>query len=588
MAVFRSIYHHGKKLIQPHLNDFQNGIRSIFITLYIIELIVIILMVLLPLEFKHVMGWHSSQKLKLAKELARRKQCFHNQETETDYDHQAALHNNTDSLTDDSNCSIDEHSADAHGSDNTSGHPPAMETSFRLDSSNIRKYVVKKSYGNRIRTRSRGLSSLSDSLLLNSHLHSDPSQSHTANTSSSSPPQPNPQHTDPIPSSPNEETGLQSHSRALYYSTHDKHETDDNLSHVSLVSEKVYSKKTKISRLKQALISIIKSISDFRIIATLISICNLLLGFISLISILPYDARLVLISIDCILSLMGLIPIVFQWLVVLRTMENKDSITHNTSTNTSNNIKILSLFVFMCTLFLFIGYILTVIFVTGYSRVLLARYIMMVVLFLYFITIFPLLVIYGIKVYFRVLRENKEIRFFQFKFTKYLIFESLTYLYFTFYTIYFIVSYPYFLFTFNNIGDRFMTVYPWVITHFFILLSYCNRFYFLSDWFCIKQFYNTLFANAFCGICHRRKKEIHDTSAFYHHGHHETIHAVRKISDASNTSSHQHVFDNHYSTSSFDHHNEESTESNYSHQHKTAHPKHITDQVQEPHAAEQD
>ncbi|KAF0975658.1 hypothetical protein FDP41_004985 [Naegleria fowleri] len=552
---------------------FQNGIRSIFITLYIVELIVIILMVLLPLEFKHVMGWNSSQKLKLAKELAKRKQNpFH-------HDH-VLTHNNTDSLTDNSNYSIDENSSDAgiHGDESTSGNPtPAMETSFRLDDSNIRKYTTKKSNVNRARTRSRGLSSLSDSLLLNSHLHSDPSPpqaNNTTATNTTSPASPRQQlsHTtvDPVPpSSHNEETTCL-HTRAVphYCTAHEKHETDEDLTHVSLASERIYSsKKTKTSRVKQALISITKSIADFRIIATLISICNLVLGFISLISVLPYDARLVLISVDCILSLMGLIPIVFQWLVVLRSMESKDSISQKSSA--SNNIKLLSLFVFLCTLFLFIGYVLTVLFVTGYSRVLLARYIMMVVLFLYFITIFPLLVIYGVKVYFRILRENKEIRFFQFKFTKYLIFESITYLYFTFYTIYFMVSYPYFLFTFYNIGDRFMTVYPWVITHIFILLSYCNRFYFLSDWFCIKQFYSTLFTSCF-GFCHSKggKKEVlhEDTSTFYQHHHENKVHAARKSSDASNSSSpHQqrHVCDNDDSTYSFNH-NEDSIECKYS------------------------
>ena len=131
------------------------------------------------------------------------------------------------------------------------------------------------------------------------------------------------------------------------------------------------------------------------------------------------------------------------------------------------------------------------------------------------------------------------------------------------------VSYPYFLFTFYNIGDRFMTVYPWVITHIFILLSYCNRFYFLSDWFCIKQFYSTLFTSCF-GFCHSKggKKEVlhEDTSTFYQHHHENKVHAARKSSDASNSSSpHQqrHVCDNDDSTYSFNH-NEDSIECKYS------------------------
>jgi len=75
-----------------------------------------------------------------------------------------------------------------------------------------------------------------------------------------------------------------------------------------------------------------------------------------------------------------------------------------------------------------------------------------------------------------------------------------------------VIAYPYFITTFFNLGDRFMFVFPWAITHIFILLSHCNRFYFLCDWSSVKMLY----------FCNRRSN----------------AQQKRKISSSSNSSTH--------------------------------------------------
>ncbi|EFC36409.1 predicted protein [Naegleria gruberi] len=400
-----------------YTNDFQNGIRGMFIGLYLIQLLLIIAIVLIPLLYKHVrLGTRSS--------LARI-----TTDTSSTQDLQAKL-------------TFDENSY-----------------SFKL----ISETTPKKSFKQRSRSNSPSVLPILDQ------------------------------------SSDSEDTITSS------YYKYETEKTEKNTPEIDTPLLNLGTPKRRKTNWKRVFKSLAKSVFDFRIIATIISITNLIAGFLSLIPSLPYDARLVLISITCVLSLMGLIPIVFQWLVVLRKIDSQDPTSHS-----GRHIKALSIVVFTSTIMLFIGYMLTVIFVSGYSSVLLARYIMLVVLFLYFIICFPLLVGYGIKVYFRVLKNNNEIRFFQFKFTKYLLFESLTYLYFTCYTVYFIISYPYFLTTFNNIGDRFMSVYPWSITHIFIILSHCNRFYFLSDTSFIKIFYTKHLCC--CLMKKKKKRKLHHSS----------------------------------------------------------------------------
>ena len=305
-----------------YTNTFQNGIRSMFMVLYLIFLMVMITIVLVPLLYKRLLAANGS---------------FVNFKS----------------------------SGIEYYSENSN-------PTFRLS-----EPVLKRKYN--YNTRERSSSGLSDQFLVSS-----PSDTH----------------------------------EPVHYGSHSISEGPPRLraedpAEDQQDSNQVSTRKQRRWKWKPTLISLLTSWSDFRIIATLIAVSTLISGFFSLIPSFYYNARLVMISVDCILSLIGLIPIVFQWLVVLKKVERENN--KEPSTYKSHSVTVLAVVVFGLTILLFVGYILVVALVSGNSTLLLARYIMLVVLFLYIIAIVPLLVIYGVQVYFKILKKNNEIRFFQFK-----------------------------------------------------------------------------------------------------------------------------------------------------------------------------